>query len=78
MDATSQDALTRELVRLRRVEATVKLERSRIASSRRRTELDARLGDIRAAKGDLKTRCKEEHGVSLAKVRLGPPPPPPP
>jgi hypothetical protein len=35
VDVTSQDALTRELVRLRRAEATTKLERSRIASSQR-------------------------------------------
>jgi hypothetical protein len=37
--------------------------------TRRRRELDHRLGDIRAAKGDIKARCKEEHGVSLGGER---------
>lgn len=71
VDATNQDALARALVRLRRAEATARLERGKIASSHRRRELDAKLRDIRGAKGDLKARCKEEHGVSLGRVIAG-------
>ena len=59
MVESSMDALSRELVRLRRCEQGARLERSRIASSARRRDLDRRLADIRAAKADLKTRCKE-------------------
>jgi len=68
MVESSMDALSRELVRLRRCEQGARLERSRIASSARRRDLDRRLADIRAAKADLKTRCKEEHGEKLGRV----------
>lgn len=63
VDATSLDALRRELIRLRHLENTEEVQR--VATWRRWFDPGSRLGDIRAAKADIKTRCKKEHGLSL-------------